>query len=116
MAGLSNGVKSTRQIINMQSDRNKIVVESIKRLLRREATTHLRKIMNKTHAADLAMIFSSLSLSNQHKLFGMIEDIKQKGALLSELDEDTSLGLLEGMKLDDIVEILEHMPRMMLQT
>jgi magnesium transporter len=94
----------------MKSDRNKIVVESIKRLLRREATTHLRKIMNKTHAADLSMIFPSLSLSNQHKLFGMIEDIEQKGALLSELDENTSLGLLEGMKLDDIVEILEHMP------
>ena len=94
----------------MQADRSKIVVESIKRLLRREAPTHLRNIVNKTHAADLSVVFRSLSVSNQHKLFRMIEDAEKKGTLFSELDEDISLHLIEGMELDDIVEILEHMP------
>lgn len=94
----------------MQSDRNKILIDSIKRLLRREATSHLVKIVNKTHAADLAVVFRSLSHTNQHKLFDMLEDTEQKGALFSELDEDTFPDFMESLELDEIVEILEHMP------
>ena len=94
----------------MQSDRSKILIDSIKRLLRRNALTHLRKIVNKTHAADLSVVFHSLSLPNQHKLFDMIDETEQKGALFSELDEDAFLALNEGIELDDVVEIFEHMP------
>ena len=94
----------------MQSDRNKILIDSIKRLLRREATSHLVKIVNKTHAADLAVVFRSLSHTNQHRLFDMLEDTEQKGALFSELDEDTFPDFMESLELDEIVEILEHMP------
>jgi len=63
----------------MLSDRNKILVESIKRLLRRDATTHLRKIVDKTHAADMSVVFRSLPLSSQQKLFDMIEDTQRHG-------------------------------------
>ena len=77
----------------MQGDRTKILIDSIKRLLRRNALTHLRKIVNKTHAADLSLVFRSLSIPNQHKLFEMIEETEQKGILFSELDEDTFLSL-----------------------
>jgi len=94
----------------MLSERNKILVESIKRLLRRDATTHLRKIVDKTHAADLSVVFRSLSLLNQRKLFDMIKDVQQKGALFSELDEDIFSNFIEDMDLDELVEILEQMP------
>ncbi|MES0445858.1 MAG: magnesium transporter, partial [Desulfobacterales bacterium] len=94
----------------MQGDRSKILIDSIKRLLRRDATPHLRKIVNKTHAADLSVVFRSLSVYNQRKLFEMIEDMEQKGVLFSELDEDTFMALIEGMDLDIIVGVLEHMP------
>jgi len=94
----------------MQTDRNKILVESVKRLLRRGATTHLGNIVNKTHAADLSVVFRSLSFSQQRKLFDMITDTEQKGIMFSELDADTFLDLIEEMKLEDIVEILEQMP------
>lgn len=56
------------------------------------------------------MVFRSLSLSQQRKLFNMIADTEQKGILFSELDEDTFLDLIEDMKLEEIVEILESMP------
>ncbi|MEA3438619.1 MAG: magnesium transporter [Thermodesulfobacteriota bacterium] len=94
----------------MQGDRNKILVDSIKRLLRRGATSHLLNIVNKTHAADLSVVFPSLSLSDQHRLFEMIKDTEQKGVLFSELEEDIFLNFVEGMELDEIVEILESMP------
>jgi len=94
----------------MNQDRQKILAESIKRLLRRNAIPHLSKIVNKTHAADLSRIFQSLSLAHQHKLFDMIKDIEKKGILFSEMDEDTFLYFIADMKIEDIVTILEDMP------
>jgi magnesium transporter len=94
----------------MQSDRNKILIDSIKRLLRREAVSHLVKIVNKTHAADLAVVFRSLSHTNQNKLFDLLKNAEQKAALFSELDEDTFPDFVEGLEMDEIVEILEYMP------
>ena len=95
----------------MHSESNKILVESIKRLLRRDATSHLLKIVKKTHAADLASVFDFLSINNQRRLFKLIDNVSLKGEIFSNLDEDTFLGLVDGMNLDDIVEILDLMPR-----
>ena len=94
----------------MPIDSNKILVDSIKRLLRRGAISHLAKIVNKTHGADLSVVFRSLSVDQQHKLFDMIADVEQKGILFSELEEDIFQDLIEDMPVEAIVEILESMP------
>ena len=94
----------------MANDRNRILVESIKRLLRRGAASHLTKIVNMAHAADLSAIFRSLSGSNQKKLFDLIGDIEKKGFLLMELDKDILLDLVEVMDTDLLVKILEKIP------
>lgn len=94
----------------MLSDRNRILLESIKRLLRRKATPYLRKIVNKTHAADLAVVFRSLPLADQHVLFDLIENIETKGAILSYFDEDAFQGFIEEMNPEEIAAILEHIP------
>ncbi len=94
----------------MQNDGNKILIDSIQRLLRRGATSHLRKIMNRTHAADLSVAFRSLPLASQHKLFQLIEDPEKKGALLIEMDEDAFKNFVEELNIDEVVDIFEHMP------
>ena len=94
----------------MLIDSNKILVDSVKRLLRRGAISHLAKIVNNTHGADLSVLFRSLSLAQQHKLFGMITDVEQKGILFSELEEDIFQDLIEDIPIEAIVEILESMP------
>jgi magnesium transporter len=95
----------------MHNESNKILVESIKRLLRRDATSHLVKIVKKTHAADLALVFESLTIYNQRRLFDLIDDIGMRGEVFSNLEEDTLLGIVDGMNVDDIVQILDLMPR-----
>lgn len=94
----------------MPSDRTRILADSIKRLLRRKAYPNLRKIVQKTHAADLSIVFRSLPLSDQSKLFNMIADPAYKGVLLSELDEDAFLELVKQIPVDDLVGIFETMP------
>ncbi len=93
----------------MQRDRSKILADSIRRLLRRRAFSHLRKIVKKTHAADLAAVFQTLSPAHQQRLFELIENREQKGIILSELDRDTFLDLTEDLDLDELVKILETM-------
>lgn len=94
----------------MDADRNRILIESIRRLLRRGAVSHLRKITDKTHAADLATAFRALPLRDQRRLLDLIDDIEKKGELFSRLESDAFLGLAEGMEVGDIVEIFEQMP------
>ena len=94
----------------MQSDRTRVLIDSMRRLLRRGAYSHLNKIVNKTHAADLSVVFRSLSGSQQQTLFKMIKDTEQKGMLLSELDEDTAVEIIEYLNIEDILEIFESMP------
>lgn len=94
----------------MYRDRHKILVESIKRLLRRNATTHLKKIVHKTHAADIAYVFRYITVSEQIRLFSMMEEMDQKGFLLAELEESVFLDFIQEMPVDDIVEILDEMP------
>jgi magnesium transporter len=94
----------------MPSDKTRILADSIKRLLRRKAYPNLKKIVQKTHAADLSIAFRSLSLSDQSKLFSMIADPTYKGVLLSELDEEAFLQLVKQIPMDDLVGIFETMP------
>jgi len=93
----------------MITEVNKILLDSVKRLLRRGATANLQKIINKTHAADLSVLFRSITFADQLRLFDMIKDIERKGILFSELDEDSLLRLVDNLDIDDIVKILENM-------
>lgn len=94
----------------MFNDRHSILVESIKRLLRRNAVPHLKKIVRKTHAADLAYAFRYVSLADQKRLFSMMTDVEQQGLLLSELEQTVFLEFIREMPVDDIVRILDEMP------
>lgn len=93
----------------MRTEKSRILTESIKRLLRRGAMPHLKKIVNRTHAADLSVVFRSLSLSSQQTLFDLLDDIEQKAVLLSELEEYTLLDLIDNIDDAEIVEIFDYM-------
>ncbi|MBW1740057.1 MAG: magnesium transporter [Deltaproteobacteria bacterium] len=94
----------------MLVDRTKLLLDTIKRLLRRSATSHLHKIVNKTHAADLAVVFRFLTLSEQETLFDLMDSVEQKAMLFSELEEEILVKLIEDMPVEKIAEILEQMP------
>ena len=88
---------------------NKILVDSVKRLLRRGAFTHLRKIVNRSHAADLSVVFRNIPPPERHRLFGMIDGAERKGDLFAEIDEDIFLELIDKVKIEDIAAIFESM-------
>ncbi len=92
-------------------DRPKILLDTIKRLFRRGASTHLQKLVNKTHAEDLAAIFRFLTLREQEAIFELMDDVEREAILLSELEEETLIALTEDMPVEKIARILEQMPK-----
>ena len=92
----------------MLVERNRILTETIIRLMRRGAVPTLKKVIGKVHEADLPAVFPSLSASNQRKLFQLIDDPEKKGFVISELDEDITLPIIDGLPLEDLVGILEY--------
>ncbi len=94
----------------MSVDRTKLLLDTVKRLLRRGATVHLHKIVNKTHAADLAVVFQFLTLREQEALFDLLDGVDQKAMLFSELEQEIFQNLTENMPAEKIAEILEQTP------
>jgi magnesium transporter len=95
----------------MADNGNRILIDTIKRLLRRNALSHLQKIIHKTHAVDLCEVFKSLPVASQHQLFSMIKDPQEKGLLFSELEKDIFLNFIEDIDLQEIADVLEQMPK-----
>jgi magnesium transporter len=106
----------------MQTTKIHTLLESIRKLTRRGAHQHVRKILEKLHAADVAYIFRYLNESEQLKIFMLIEDTEAASEVLSHLDAPTSVSILtrierkaaaeilQDMEADDKVNILQDVP------
>jgi magnesium transporter len=92
------------------SERSRILIETITRLLHRGAIDRIKKVIGKAHEADLIPVFRSLSVSNQCKLFNLIDDPEIKGYVISELDEDIIHAIIEDLPVDELVHIMDQMP------
>jgi magnesium transporter len=95
----------------MTAETGTILVDTLRRLLRRNATANLRNIVNKTHPADLAHAFQSLSQTQQVSLFRLIDDYEKQGNLIRKLDEDDLLAIVESMPMEAFIVVLDHIPQ-----
>jgi magnesium transporter len=93
----------------MHAEQIKILLSMIQRLIRRGATHNLQKIVNKSHAADVAAVLRFLPPKDQISLFHLIDNIEKKAEVLSELGEAESLVIAEDMPAEDTVKIFEEM-------
>ncbi|MFH1673313.1 MAG: magnesium transporter [Pseudomonadota bacterium] len=93
----------------MHSEQIKMLLSMIQRLIRRGATHNLQKIVNKSHAADVAAVLRFLPPKDQISLFHLIDNIEKKAEVLSELGEAESLVIAEDMPAEDTVKIFEEM-------
>jgi len=83
-----------------------VLRDTFRRLLNRKANTNLVKLINKTHSADLAVIYRFFTDSEQEYLFNLIKDNDYAAELLSELDEAILKDLLENVSAERIVPII----------
>ena len=103
-------------------NRHNMMVETIRKLLHREAWHNVNKIITKFYPADIAHLMRFLNEEEQHLLFSRITDIEKAAETLSELEislaseiiirlpEEQSIQILKAMSDDDKADLLAHLP------
>lgn len=86
-----------------------MLLDTIKKLIRRGAHSNIDNLLKKTHPADIAHLFRYLDLKEQRILFHMLEDVDTAAEVLSEIEHSASALLLEQIEKDTIVDVLQHM-------
>jgi len=87
-----------------------ILRDTYRRLLRRNAKINLIKLTNKTHPADLAVVFRYFSDEEQIEIFSLMKESEHTAEFLSELDDALVNELLENESYERIAAIIEKAP------
>ena len=99
-----------------------VLLDTIRRLNRRNATDRVMKLINKTHPADIAWVFRHLSPVERSAIFNIVAQSSEVADFLSELDQAIMLELVEDltpkfmvaiikeMATDDAADLLEALP------
>ena len=87
-----------------------IIRDTYRRLLRRHARTNLIKLTNKTHPADLAIVFRYFTEDEQSQAFALMRDDEHTAEFLTELDEALVKDLLQKESSERIASIIEKAP------
>lgn len=100
----------------------KLLATSITKLLRRGAERNIRRIINKTHNADVAAVLEILDTEGRMSVFQLIPDPERQAGILSHIGkkyqqeiahvfEISKLQKLIGfMDSDDAADLLGHLP------
>ncbi len=87
-----------------------VILDMVRRLNRRGAIDHLRKLILKTHPADIAWIYRHLTEDERAAVFAIIVKTEAVGEFLSELDVLHVTDLVKGLTPQYLAEILTTMP------
>ena len=87
-----------------------ILRDTFRRLLRRNANTNLAKLINKTHPADLAIIFRYFLDEEQKHVFSIMKANEPTAAFLVELDDTILQKLLEEENSERISALIRQAP------
>ncbi len=83
-----------------------VLRDTFRRLLSRRAKTNLVKLLDKTHPADLAVIYRFFTDNDQDYLFNLMSNNEYAAEFLSELDDSILVDLLEDISPEQIVPII----------
>ncbi len=86
-----------------------VLLDTFRRLIRRNAVDHIMKILRKTHPADVAWLFRHLVSSERKFVFNILAQTDLVAEFLSELDRSIMLELVEDLTPLFMVGIIEKM-------
>jgi magnesium transporter len=93
----------------MQEQKMQLLQETVKKLLRRGATSNLKKVLRKIHPADIAHLFRYFDLKEQEILLSLISDIDKAADVFAELEPDSWSQLAQLLDQDYLVSLVQKM-------
>lgn len=100
----------------------RVKLESVRKLIRRDAKIQLTRLLGKVHPADIATIYKNLSDFDRPRLWNFFPDRETMAKVILELEEmdmirvmqhlpvETAAELLDEMESDDAAYILRQLP------
>lgn len=88
-----------------------VVLQSVRRLIKRGAITNVANLMTRLHPADMARVIMHLNTSQEQRtVFELLEQDAHRGEVLSELDEETIVKVLKERAASDVAWMLRAVP------
>ena len=94
----------------MQGRKIRMLTETVQSFLNRGAAVNLQKLLNKSHVADVALVFRALSTDERIALFSVVHGSDSRATLLEALDPRIQKELIRSIPQDDAARIVECMP------
>ncbi len=93
----------------MRDQKHFMTVETIRRLLRRHAKSHIQNIFTKLHPADIARLLGEFPDNEQQTLFNLIEDDRLAAQVLTEIGVHGSEDLIGHLDVKRVAQIVQAM-------
>jgi magnesium transporter len=88
-----------------------MILDSVRRLLRRGAITHLERMLNKMHPADVANVLHHLYTPQEKRtVFELVKLEGNKAQVLAELDEADVTEILTDVSSAEIATLIRSLP------
>ena len=93
----------------MSGNKSALLFDATQRLLRRKAYANIRRIIAKSHPADLAILLGRFDGEHRRKLFELLENDETRALVLAELDLEQQVAIVAELQVDQIVTIFNEM-------
>ena len=96
----------------MQSQKTTLMLDSVRRLMRRGATARAMNVLHKGRPADVAQVLQGLNELDRHAVFAALTqyDRELAAASLSEFGVEEGLDLLHTLSPEGIAGVLQELP------
>ena len=94
----------------LMNSRLQFLLESLRKLLRRNALVRVKKVLSKSRNEDVASVMRYLDESQRHQVFDLLESDEDRAETLSELDENLFIEVVEARPVSQIAPIIALMP------
>lgn len=96
----------------MQSQKVALMLDSVRRLIRRGATARAMNVLHKGRPADVAQVLHGLNDLDRHAVFAALSrsDRELAAASLSELGTEEGVDLLTALEPEAIAQVLQELP------
>ena len=86
-----------------------VLLESLRKLLRRNALPRVAKLLHKSRHEDIASVMRYLEESQRQQVFDLLPADEDRAATLSELDEYICLEIVQGRPVEQMSKVIELM-------
>ncbi len=93
----------------MSNTRLQLLLDSLRKLLRRNSHERVKKLLQKARHEDIALVMKSLDLHQQQQVFDLLPSDQIRALTLAELEEQVFPQLIKNMPLEQIAHILQLM-------